>query len=460
MQIVPDDRDFEIANRREDFTTGAARGDPRDLRDDEIVRLQAFRGHDLLLDLPRLTTGEFRLRPEQDRADPRFPLVASTRDALQVVARHVDRPLPIREAALVRGQDQVPRDRLVDREAAAHPFAQDPVEQVRLVAVHEHQEEVERQLTQRSDGIVWMGRQMVQDRLLEAVRLRIGAEGRRDVPRVPQGRAHPVGLRALTRDRIRDVRVDRVPKLAANDVSPDDMGDWPHRAEPLDPEKVREPTADPQLPRGFGRDYFGSLRRYRKAPNENAKPVADEVSDLERAIGRVRVKDLDVFHPQRGKRLHRDVFEGKELRGKRALVLRPPEPDSPAADVQRPRELAHEAIRLPVSDADRRNRVRSVCRFRRWRRDLLDDAIVRRRLRGPADARARGLVASGGAASGAKGMERVRRFKVLCLAFLLSGVGIIGGCNETRSDPPYALWLPCGPPRYTLLSAAYETPPV
>ena len=56
MQIVPDDRDFEIANRREDFTTGAARGDPRDLRDDEIVRLQAFRGHDLLLDLPRLTT--------------------------------------------------------------------------------------------------------------------------------------------------------------------------------------------------------------------------------------------------------------------------------------------------------------------------------------------------------------------------------------------------------------------
>src|SRR5207245_9077827 len=98
MQIVPDDRDFEIANWREDFTTGAARGDPRDLGNDEIVRLQAIRGHDLLLDLPRLTTGEFRLRPEQDRADPRFPLVASTRDALQFVAGPADRPIPIRAA--------------------------------------------------------------------------------------------------------------------------------------------------------------------------------------------------------------------------------------------------------------------------------------------------------------------------------------------------------------------------
>src|SRR5437870_2597317 len=297
MQIASDDGGFEVANRREDFSTGAARGDPGDLGDDEIVRLEAFGGHDLLLDLSRLTTGEFRLRPEQNRADPRFPLVASTRDALEVVARHIDRPVPIGEAALVRGQDEVPRDRLVDREAAAYPFAEDPVEKVRLVAVHEHQEEVERQLPQRTDGIVRMGRQMVQDRLLEAVRLRIVAEGRRDVPRVSQGRADPVGLRALARDRIRDVRVDRLPELAANEVSPDDMGDRPHRAEPLDPEKVREPAADPQLARGFGRDYFGSLGRYRKAPNENAKPVADEFSDLERAIGRVRVKDLDVFHP-------------------------------------------------------------------------------------------------------------------------------------------------------------------
>src|SRR2546425_5618695 len=191
-----------------------------------------------------------------------------------------------------------------------------------------------------------MGRQLVQDRLLEAVRLRVGAEGRRDVARVSQGRADPVRLRALTRDRIRDVRVDRFPELAANDVSPDDMGDRPHRAEPLDPEKVREPAADPQLARGFGRDYFGSLGRYRKAPNENAKPVADEFSDLERAIGRVRVKDLDVFHPQPGKRLHRDALEGKKLRRKRALVLRPPEPDSPAADGLPPRELAHQALRL------------------------------------------------------------------------------------------------------------------
>src|SRR5207245_10826337 len=111
MQIVPGDRDFEVANGPEDFTTGAARGDPRDLRDDEIVRLQAFRGHDLLLDLPRLTTGECRLRPEQDRADPRFPFVASTRDALQVVAPHVDRPGPIRQAPLPRGQDEGPRAR-------------------------------------------------------------------------------------------------------------------------------------------------------------------------------------------------------------------------------------------------------------------------------------------------------------------------------------------------------------
>src|SRR5947209_18810014 len=115
MQIVPGDRDFEVANWREDFTTGAARGDPRDLRDDEIVRLQAFRGHDLLLDLPRLTTGEFRLRPEQDRADPRFPLVTSTRDALQVVACHVDRSVPLGEAAPVRGPDDVPRRRRFDR---------------------------------------------------------------------------------------------------------------------------------------------------------------------------------------------------------------------------------------------------------------------------------------------------------------------------------------------------------
>src|SRR2546427_2588025 len=137
-----------------------------------------------------------------------------------------------------------------------------------------------------------MGRQMVQDRLLEAVRLRIGAEGRRDVPRVSQGRANSVRLRALTRDRICDVRVDRLPELAANDVSPDDMGDRPHRAEPLDAEKVREPAADPQLACGFGRDDLRFLHRYRKASNENANPVAGEVSDLERRIGRGRVEYL------------------------------------------------------------------------------------------------------------------------------------------------------------------------
>src|SRR5436309_10228365 len=114
-----------------------------------------------------------------------------------------------------------------------------------------------------------MGRQMVQDRLLEAVRLRIGAEGRRDVTRVSQGCADPVRLRALTRDWIRHVRVDRFPELAANDVSPDDMGDRPHGAEPLDPEKVREPTADPQLACGFGHNYLRFLHRYRKASNEN-----------------------------------------------------------------------------------------------------------------------------------------------------------------------------------------------
>src|SRR2546426_227051 len=468
MQIVPDDRDFEIANRREDFATGAARGDPRDLGNDEIVRLQAFRGHDLLLDLPRLTHGEFRLRPEQDRADPRFPLVASTRDALQVVARHVDRPLPIREAALVRGQDEVPRDRLVDREAAAHPFAWDPVEEVRLVAVHEHQKEVERQLPQRPDGIVRMGRQMVQDRLLEAVRLRIGAEGRRDVTRVSQGRADPVRLRALTRDWIRHVRVDRFPELSANDVSPDDMGDRPHGAEPLDPEKVREPTADPQLARGFSGDYFRPLRRHHEASNENAKPVAGEVSDLERAIGRVRVEDLEVFHPQRGERRHRDVLEGKKAGGKRALVLRPREPNPTAADVQRPRELAHEAIRLPVPDANRRNRVGSAGRFRRWRRDLLDDRILQKGRNQRIDDRVvrvqdlnpnRVLLfleephLHGRARSGSADLR-------LCGSPLLRSTrGIIGGRNESRSDIPYALWLSLGTPRYTLMSAAYETPP-
>src|SRR5438094_115412 len=77
------------------------------------------------------SAGDPRFRADENCADRRLPLAAAIRHPLDIVAGHVDRPSPVGQAPPVCGEDEVPGHRLVDRDAAAHPLAQDLVEQVR-----------------------------------------------------------------------------------------------------------------------------------------------------------------------------------------------------------------------------------------------------------------------------------------------------------------------------------------
>src|SRR5439155_26751569 len=102
---------------REDLAPRALRGNPRDVRDDEVLRAKALCRHDLLLDLAHLSAGELGFGPEEDRADPRFSFAASIRHPVEVIARHIDRPIPVRKTASVRREHEVAGPGLVDREA-------------------------------------------------------------------------------------------------------------------------------------------------------------------------------------------------------------------------------------------------------------------------------------------------------------------------------------------------------
>src|SRR3990170_8877857 len=146
---------------------------------------------------------------------------------------------------------------------------------------------------------------MVQDRLLEREGLRVRPEGRPDIPRAAQRRPDLVRFGILAFHRIRDVRVDRLPELSADDVPPDDMGDRSDGSEPLDPEEVREAAGGPYLAGGLLDEDLGLLRGDGEAPHHDAEAVANEIPDLQRMVRFVEVEDLDVFHAERLQRLWR-----------------------------------------------------------------------------------------------------------------------------------------------------------
>jgi hypothetical protein len=93
----------------------------------------------------------------------------------------------LREPEAVCGKDEVAVDRLVDRESAAHPFAQDAIVQEGLVGVDEHDEEIQRENLERADGIVGMSREPAEDGLLEDVGARVGVKGFLDIPALREG---------------------------------------------------------------------------------------------------------------------------------------------------------------------------------------------------------------------------------------------------------------------------------
>src|SRR5438093_10652029 len=107
---------------REDLAPRALRGNPRDVWDDEVLRAEALGRHDLLLDLADLSAGEFGFGPEEDRADTGFSFAASIRHPVEVIARHVNRPIPVMNTASVRREHQVPGHGLVHRQAATQPL--------------------------------------------------------------------------------------------------------------------------------------------------------------------------------------------------------------------------------------------------------------------------------------------------------------------------------------------------
>src|SRR6266704_4237609 len=127
---VADDRRVEVVERREDLPSRPLRGQPRELRDDEVLPAKTFRAHDLLLDLSGLASGELGFGPVQEAGDPRLALPAPLGYAVQVVARDVDASIAIREPEAVGGQDEIPRHRFVDRQAAPQALGEHPVVEV------------------------------------------------------------------------------------------------------------------------------------------------------------------------------------------------------------------------------------------------------------------------------------------------------------------------------------------
>src|SRR3989442_5753851 len=99
--------------------------------------------------------------------------------------------------------------------------------------------------------------------------------------------------------------------------------------------------------------------------------MAYEVSHLEGSVGTSEIEDLDVLHSQGLDRLRRDVLNGEELRREGALVFGARESDPAAADVQGSRQFPHQAVRLPVANAERGNRIPSIDRRRRRGGNLL-----------------------------------------------------------------------------------------
>src|SRR5438445_10972765 len=115
--------DGEIMEGGEDLAPRAFRGNARDVRDDEVLRAEALGCNNLLLDLAYFPACELGFGTEQDRADPSFAFAAALGHPLQIIARHVDRPISVLKPSLVRRDHDVAGDVLVDVQHATHPLA-------------------------------------------------------------------------------------------------------------------------------------------------------------------------------------------------------------------------------------------------------------------------------------------------------------------------------------------------
>src|SRR3989454_787303 len=186
--------------------------------------------------------------------------------------------------------------------------------------------------------------------------------------------------------RIRDIRLDGLLEFSADDVPADDVCDRADGAEPLQAKEIREAAERTDLAGGLLRDWNRLIRRDREIPQDDLEPIAHEVPNLERAVGTREIEHIDVFHPQGLDRLRGDILEGEELRREGALVLGPRESDSAAADVQSPRKFPHQAVRLPVANAERSDRVPSIDHGRLRGGDLLDHKVFRGGLEGAPEA--------------------------------------------------------------------------
>jgi len=127
-----------------------------------------------------------------------------------------------------------------------------------------------------------------------------------------------------------------------------------------------------RLVRELARALHISRRRIGFAGTKDKRALTTQLFSFENVppetIKALRMKDvevLDVFHTQALDHLRRDILEGEELRREGALVLGPRESDPAAADVQSPRQFPHQAVRLPVANAERSDRIPSIDRRRR-----------------------------------------------------------------------------------------------
>src|SRR2546426_139959 len=176
----------------------------------------------------------------------------------------------------------------------------------------EHHQKVEGERSKGADIVRRFNRQMIQDRLLESVGLRVGAQRGLDVSCIPQRGTDLVRLRILPLQRVCDVRLDGLSEFAADEMATDDVGDRPDGPESLDAEETREASRDPEGPCGLLDRFRCDLRLDGKVPHDNPKPISRQVSELQRPVGPEGVEDVDVLELESMDRLWQDVLEREQ----------------------------------------------------------------------------------------------------------------------------------------------------
>src|SRR5437879_6778815 len=215
----------------------------------------------------------------------------------------------------------------------------------------EHHQQVERERSKGADIVRRFNRQMIQDRLLESVGLRIGAQGGLDVSCIPQRGTDLVRFRTLPLTRVPDVGLDGLSEFAADEVATDDVGDRPDGPEPLDAEETRKASGNSESPCGLLDRFRRDLRLDRQVPHDNPKPISRQVAELQGPVGPEGVEDVDVLELESTDRLWQDALEREQPGRHSMLVLGPRVPDSLPADVKGPSHRADEPVRLPIPDS-------------------------------------------------------------------------------------------------------------